>query len=150
MTIYYKPCGGVADYYSVDGLTNVTVCIDNTTPIDAGSIDVKPCGTSCTDSEDCTPCLPECDCYTFENPTGELKFATFTDCNYGLITQQVGNYPPTTPNPPLKICVKRGTVITVDSGIIYYLCSTNCYASGLCEDCTTTSTTTTSSGIGHP
>lgn len=143
MPIYYKPCGGVADYYSVDGLTYVNVCIDNTTTIIPGSIDVRLCGTSCATSGECTPCLPQCDCYTFENTTEELKFATFTDCNYGVVTEQVGTFPHIPPNVPLKFCVKRGTTINVDEGIIYYLCSANCYTSGLCLDCITTSTTTT-------
>ena len=141
MSIYYKPCGGVADYYSVSGFANVTVCIDNTTAIIPGSIDVRLCGTSCTTSGECTPCLPQCDCYVFTNTAETNKYATINDCNYGPIIVEFGVAP--FPEQVQKYCVKRGSTIIVDPGITYYLCSSNCYTTGLCSDCTTTSTTTT-------
>lgn len=142
MSVYYKPCGGAADYYSVGAFANITVCVDNSVAIDPGSIDVNPCGTTCTTDEDCTPCLPDCDCYTFTNTAETNKFATIDDCNYGPILVEFGVAP--FPEQIQKYCVTRGSTITVDPGIVYYLCSTDCYTSGLCSDCTTTSTTTTS------
>ena len=141
MSIYYKPCGGVADYYSVSGFANVTVCIDNTTAIIPGSIDVRLCGTSCTTSGKCTPCLPQCDCYVFTNTAETNKYATINDCNYGPIIVEFAVAP--FPEQVQKYCVKRGSTIIVDPGITYYLCSSNCYTTGFCLDCTTTSTTTT-------
>jgi hypothetical protein len=120
----------------------ITVCIDGSTAPDVGSVQIIPCGTSCIDNEDCTtPCNYECDCYTFENTAETNKFLTIDECNVGISTYELAVSPFET---TVKLCVRRGSTITVDSGIVYYLCSTNCITSGgSCTDCTTTTSTTT-------
>lgn len=142
MTAYYKPCGGTADYYSVAGFAMVNVCIDLSVTPDGGSVQMIACGNTCTSDEDCTPCNYECDCYTFENTTQDSKFLTVNECTYGVGTYALGAPPDF--QPIIKLCVRRGTTITVDPGIVYYLCSTDCITSGGdCEPCTTSTTTTT-------
>jgi hypothetical protein len=141
ITFYYKPCGGVADYYTVAVTQNV--CIDTSVPIETfGLAYAINCGTECTSLSTCAPCYPECDCYTFYNTAEVNKTFTVTPCNtstpvtYSLGTLGEGER-------TSKVCVKRDTPIVADAGVTYYLCSTNCIVDAGCFDCTTTSTTTT-------
>jgi hypothetical protein len=78
-----------------------------------------------------TTTLPDCECYSISNEGGTVGNYSYVNCSDGAVVS-----PNILPGTVQTRCVRTGTGITINSGILTDVqCGTSCNTSGDCESC---------------